>query len=76
VPVLAVLAVIGLWWVSTHGKGTAPGRLVAWLAAVIVLLVLVAVNNPHAAGDVVTGWFTGISGFITGLGHFLGDVFS
>ena len=73
--VLAPLAVIALWWVSTHGKGTAPGRLVAWLAAVIVILVLVAVKNPHAAGDVVTGWFDGISGFITGLGRFLTDVF-
>ena len=73
--VLAPLSVIGLWWVSTHGKGTAPGRLVAWLVAAIVVLVLVAVKDPHAAGAVVSGWFTGISGFISGLGHFLTDLF-
>ena len=73
--VLAPLSVVAIWWISTHGKGAVALRLVAWLAAVIVLLVLVAVKNPHAAGEVVTGWFAGISGFITGLGRFLTDVF-
>jgi hypothetical protein len=72
--VLAPLSVIAIWWVSTHGKGTAPGRLVAWLVAVIVVLVLVSLRDPTAAGALVGGWFSGISGFITGLGHFLGDV--
>ena len=73
--VLAPVSVIALWWLATHGKGLVAARLVAWLAAVIVLLVLVAVKNPHAAGALVTGWFDGISGFISGLGRFLTDVF-
>jgi hypothetical protein len=74
--VLAPLSVIALWWVSTHGKGTAPGRLVAWGSMLVVVLVLVAVKAPAAAGAVVSGWFNGISTAITGLGHFLTDVFS
>lgn len=73
--VLAPLSVIAIWWVATHGKGAAALRLVAWLSAIIVVLVLVSFKNPAAAGDVVTGWFSGISGFITGLGHFLTAVF-
>lgn len=74
--VLAPLSVVAIWWVSTHGKGAAALRLVAWLAAVIVILVLVAVKNPAAAASAVSGWFTGISEAVTGLGHFIGDVFS
>jgi hypothetical protein len=73
--VLAPLSVIAIWWISTHGKGAAALRLVAWGSAVVVVLVLVSFKNPAAAGAVVTGWFSGISGFITGLGHFLTDVF-
>jgi hypothetical protein len=72
--VLAPLSVIALWWLATHGKGLVVARLAVWLAAVIVVLVLVAMRNPAAAGAVVSGWFTGISGFITGFGRFLGDV--
>lgn len=74
--VLAPLSVIVIWWVSTHGKGAAALRLVAWLSAVIVVLVLVSFKDPHAAGALVTGWFSGISAAITGLGHFISDVFS
>jgi hypothetical protein len=76
VPVLAVLAVVIAWRYTIKGKGAPAARLAALLCAVIVVLVLVAVKNPHAAGEVVTGWFDGISGFITGLGRFLTDVFS
>ena len=72
--VLAPLSVVAIWWVSTHGKGAAALRLVAWLAAVIVVLVLVAMKDPAAAGALVTGWFTGISEAVTGFGRFLGDV--
>lgn len=73
--ILAPLSVIALWWVSTHGKGAAALRLAAWGSAVIVVLVLVSFKDPAAAGALVTGWFTGISEAVTGLGHFLGDVF-
>ena len=73
--ILAPLSVIAIWWVSTHGKGAAALRLVAWGSAIVVVLVLVSFKDPHAAGAVVAGWFSGISAAITGLGHFLTDVF-
>ena len=73
--ILAPLSVIAIWWISTHGKGAAALRLVAWGSAIIVVLVLVSFKDPSAAGAVVTGWFSGISAAISGLGHFLTDVF-
>jgi hypothetical protein len=73
--VLAPLSVIAIWWVSTHGKGAAALRLAAWLSAVIVVLVLVSFKDPAAAGALVTGWFSGISAAVTGLGRFIADVF-
>jgi hypothetical protein len=72
--VLAPLSVVAIWYLAVHGKGAAALRLVAWGSALVVLLVLISFKDPAAAGAVVTGWFDGISGFITGLGRFLGDV--
>lgn len=72
--VLAPLSLIALWWVATHGKGTAPGRLVAWGSAAVVLWLLVAMKNPSAADGVASEFASGMSRFITGLGHFIGDV--
>ena len=69
--VLSVLIVIGLWWLATHGKGTAPGRLVAWLSAIIIVWVLVSLKNPTAAGNVASGFASGINQALTGIGHFL-----
>ena len=74
--VLAPLSVVAIWYLAVHGKGAAALRLVAWLSAVIVVLVLVSFKDPAAAGAVVTGWFSGISTAVTGLAHFIGDVFS
>lgn len=69
------VAVIGIWWLSTHGKGTAPGRLVAWLVAIIVVWGMVSLKDPAAAGNVAGSTAAGVSTLITGLGTFLGDVF-
>ena len=72
--VLAPFAVIVLWYLATHGKGTAPGRLVAWGSAVIVVWVLVGFKNPGVAGTIAEGFASGISqaasGFAAFLGHF------
>jgi hypothetical protein len=72
VAVLAPLSVIVIWWIATHGKGGAALRLVAWLAAAIVVWVLIALKNPPVAGAIATGWVTGLAAFISDLGHFLG----
>jgi hypothetical protein len=75
VEVVAPLAVIVLWWLSTHGKGTAPGRLVAWGSAVIIVWVLVAIKDPGAADPIPGAFAAGIGQAASGLGAFLGDVF-
>jgi hypothetical protein len=72
VPVVAVLAVIALWYVSTHGKGTAPGRLVAWLVAAVVVWVMVDLQDPRSGGMVASGFASGIGQAVTGIGKFIG----
>ena len=34
---MVVVGIIALWWVVTHGEGTAPGRLAAWLVMLTVV---------------------------------------
>jgi hypothetical protein len=72
--VLVVFGVIVLWWLATHGKGTAPGRLVAWLVAIAVLWVVVAVKNPSAASSLASGMATGASQAASGIGAFFGSL--
>lgn len=62
---------VGFWYLATHGKGTAPGRLVAWVLAPIIIWVFIAVNNPSAGAKVATFAATGTAGLIAGLGHFI-----
>lgn len=73
--VVVVVSFIGFWWVATHGKGGVPGRVIAWGAVILVTWLLVALKNPAAAGDVASGTASGTSAAVTGLGHFLTDVF-
>jgi hypothetical protein len=75
VAVIAVLAVVALWWVSTHGKGTAPGRLVAWGSMAVIVWVLVGFKDPGTAGTMAQDFAAGISQAASGFGGFLGDVF-
>ena len=69
--VVAVVAVAGLWWLSSHGKGAAPGRLVAWGSMVVVVWVLVGFKDPHEAGVMAEGFVTGISQAASGFAAFL-----
>jgi hypothetical protein len=69
--VVSVLFVVAIWWVATHGKGTAPGRLVAWLSAIIVVWVLLAIKDPSVAGGAPSAFASGIGQAATGLGDFL-----
>lgn len=61
---------------TLKGKGNPAARLASLLAVLIALWLLVAVTNPAAAGDVATAAASGTSAAVTGLGHFLTDVFS
>jgi hypothetical protein len=71
VAVLAVLAVIALWWVSTHGKGNVAARLGAWGAAVVVIWLMVGFKYPHTAGMMASDFAAGISQAASGFGSFL-----
>lgn len=53
--------VIGIWWVSVHGKGGAAFRLIAWMMLPLVLWLLVAVHNPAQAGQMASGAASGVS---------------
>ena len=70
-----IVAFIALWYLATHGKGTAPGRLVAWLVAIIVIWIMVSLKNPAAADRLVDFVKTGLSAAFTGIGDFLGALF-
>src|ERR1035441_2205886 len=70
-PVLAVLSVIALWFLSSHGKGTAPGRLVAWGSAVVVVWVLLAIKAPGVADGIPGSFASGIGAAVTGFGAFI-----
>jgi hypothetical protein len=72
VAVVAPLAVIALWWVSTHGKGGAALRLAAWGSAIFVLWILIAFKEPRVATGIASGFADGISQAVSGLAKFLG----
>jgi hypothetical protein len=74
--VIVVLVFILLARFPLKGKGAPAARLASLLAIIITLWLFVAVTNPAAAGDVASGAASGTSTAITGLGHFITDVFS
>ena len=70
-PVLAVMSVIVLWFLSSHGKGTAPGRLVAWGSMLVVVWVLLAIKAPGVADGIPGSFASGIGVAVTGFGAFI-----
>jgi hypothetical protein len=71
-----VIAFFALARFTLKGKGAPAARLASLLAVLITLWLFVAVKNPPAAGDVATAAASGTSTAISGLGHFIADVFS
>jgi hypothetical protein len=61
------MGIIGLWWVTSHGKGTAPGRLVAWGVMLVVVWGFIDASNVTTAtaisGDAAHGIVTAGRGF-------------
>jgi hypothetical protein len=70
--VLVVVSVIAAWFLATHGKGTAPGRLVAWLVMIAVVWVVVAVKDPSTAGSMADGVASGVGQAASGISRFFG----
>jgi hypothetical protein len=59
--VLVVLGIIGIWWLSTHGKGEVKLRLLAWLLLPVILWVLVAAHSPAEGARIAAGAASGVS---------------
>lgn len=74
--VVVVLVFVLLARFTLKGKGNPAARLASLLAVLIALWLFVAVTNPLAAGEVASATASGTSTAITGLGHFIADVFS
>lgn len=58
---ISVLVIIGIWYLATHGKGNVAARLVAWLLALIIGVVVLAFSDPRLAASAVTGFASGIT---------------
>jgi hypothetical protein len=65
--VAVVLGVVGIWWISTHGKGGAALRLIAWVMLPLMLWLLDAVHDPAQAGHIATGAASGVATAISSI---------
>lgn len=64
--VAVVLGVIAIWWISTHGKGSASLRLIAWTMLPVMMWLLVAVASPAEAGRIASGAASGVAVAVSG----------
>lgn len=72
--VAVVLAVIAIWWFATHGKGTASGRLIAWMLLPVILWALLAVHNPAEAGRIASGTASGVAVAVSAASRLAGAI--
>jgi hypothetical protein len=76
--VISVLIIAVIWRQSSRpglGRGSPPGRALARILLVLIVLVLIAFEDPGVAGDLVSGFFGGIKTAVSGLADFLGHWF-
>jgi hypothetical protein len=76
--VISVLILAIIWRQSTRpgiGRGTPPGRALARVLLVLIVVLLIAFEAPSVASDLVTGFFGGIKAAVSGFADFLGDWF-
>jgi hypothetical protein len=57
------------------GRGSPPGRALARILVVLIVLVLVAFEDPSVAGGLVSAFFSGIKAAVSGFADFLGHWF-
>jgi hypothetical protein len=72
--VAVVLGVVGIWWISTHGKGGAALRLIAWVMLPLVLWLLDAVHDPAQAGHIASGAASGVFVAISSISRLAGSL--
>lgn len=59
--VLVVLAVIGIWKMSTAGRGEVKLRLLAWVLLPVIVWTLLAARSPAEGARIASGAASGIS---------------
>jgi hypothetical protein len=76
--VISVLILAIIWRQSSRpgvGRGSPPGRALARILLVLIVLLLIAFEAPSVAVGLVSGFFGGIKAAVQGFADFLGDWF-
>jgi hypothetical protein len=76
--IISVLVIAVIWRQSSRpgvGRGSPPGRALARILLVLIVLLLIGFVNPSVAGNLVSGFLGGIKTAATGLADFFGQIF-
>jgi hypothetical protein len=76
--VISVLIIAIIWRQSSRpglGRGSPPGRALARILMVLIVLLLIAFVNPSEAGGLVSAFFGGIKAAASSFADFLGNLF-
>jgi hypothetical protein len=76
--IISVLVIAVIWRQSSRpgvGRGSPPGRALARILLVLIVLLLIGFVNPSVAGNLVSGFLGGIKTAATALADFFGQIF-
>lgn len=73
--VAVVIVIIAIWYLSTHGKGGAGFRLIAWLLLPVILWMLLAVHDPAQAERIASGTASGVAVAVGAVSRLAGAIY-